>query len=483
VGERANLHAKTNPMAKSSLTDQQPHSTQIVPEQGATKTPRPAQNGVELAREIVRGIFAGVQAGVSVALADGTILREPDGALDATIILRHPAVLRALLVRISDLDAGEAIARGELNVEGDIERGLAVMDIVAATRTPREWIAITALAAKLPKPPPAQSTQRSREPARLRGRVHSPQRDRAAIAYHYDVSNDFYALWLDNNMTYSCAYFQDWNDTLDHAQLSKYDLICRKLRLRSGERLLDVGCGWGGLARFAAREYGANVVGVTLSRRQAEYAQARSSREGVDRRCRIELLDYRELATLGPFNKAASVGMVEHVGDSNMTTYFVAVFDALVPGGLFLNHGIVSQQPRPTGVHAFAKRFLPHRSRFTETYVFPDGEMPRLPEMSDAAQRAGFELRDVENLREHYAHTLRHWARRLAAGETAARSIVGDSTYNVWRFWLAGSAHNFATGRLGLVQMLLAKWTADARALLPATRADIYAVKGDGAWD
>lgn len=448
----------------------------VASEQGTGKlTELPAQ-GVQVAQEIMRRVFAGVQVGIAVALADGTVLREPDGPLDAKIILNHPAVLRALLRRTTDLGAGEAVARGDLDVEGDIERALAAMDTVAATRTPKDWISIAALAAKLPKPPVAADGQGGRAPARLRGRMHSLQRDRAAIAYHYDVSNDFYALWLDEHMTYSCAYFRDQADTLDRAQRNKYDLICRKLRLRSGERLLDVGCGWGGLARFSAREYGANVVGVTLSRRQAEYAQARTAREGLERRCRIELLDYRELATLGRFEKAASIGMVEHVGDTNLTEYFAAVFDALVPGGLFLNHGIISQQARATGVRALAERFFPHRSHFTENYVFPDGEMPRLPAMTDAAQRAGFELRDVENLREHYTQTLRHWARRLVAREAEARSMVGNSTVNVWRFWLAGSAHSFAIGRLGVVQMLLAKWTADARALVPATRADIYAV-------
>ena len=167
--------------------------------------------------------------------------------------------------------------------------------------------------------------------------------------------------------------------------------------------------------------------------------------------------------------------MVEHVGDANLGAYFTAVFDALEPGGLFLNHGIISQHARSTGTRALAERFFPHQSRFTETYVFPDGEMPRLPEMVAAAQRVGLEVRDVENLREHYTLTLRHWARRLAASEADARSIVGDSTYNVWRFWLAGSAHSFAIGRLGVVQMLLAKWTTDAVARVPATRADIYA--------
>jgi len=447
----------------------------IASERGAKKLPQRSVEGVQVAQEIVRRVFAGVHAGISVVLADGTVLREPDEPLEATIVLNHPAVLRALLRRTSDLGAGEAVARGDLDVEGDIERGLAAMDLVADTRTPKEWIAIAALAAKLSAPPREPPIRDGRGPARLRGRVHSLQRDREVIAYHYDVSNDFYALWLDDSMTYSCAYFKDQADTLDRAQRNKHDLICRKLRLRSGERLLDVGCGWGGLARFAAREYGVSVVGVTLSRRQAEYAQARNAREGLERRCRVELLDYRELAALGPFDKAASVGMVEHVGDANLGEYFDAVFRALVPGGLFLNHGIITQQAKATGVRAFAERFFPRRSRFTESYVFPDGEMPHLPVMAEAAQRAGFELRDVENLREHYTQTLRHWAQRLAAREAAARSIVGDSTYNVWRFWLAGSAHSFAIGRLGVVQMLLAKWTADARALVPATRADIYA--------
>jgi cyclopropane-fatty-acyl-phospholipid synthase len=448
---------------------------QIVPaEPVPTRLPERFPHDVQVAQEIVHRVFAGVHAGVAVTLMDGTVLRRPDGALEAAIVLKYPAVLRALLARTTDLGAGEAVARGDIDVHGDIECALTAMDVVAGTRSLKEWIAIAALAKKLPKLP-TTVMQPSRKPARLHGRPHSLQRDRDAIAYHYDVSNDFYALWLDENMTYSCAYFQNQTDTLDRAQINKYELICRKLRLRSGERLLDVGCGWGGLARFAAREYGANVVGVTLSRRQAEYAQARVARENLERCCRIELLDYRELQGLGPFNKAVSVGMVEHVGDANLTAYFTAVFDALEPGGLFLNHGIVSQHPRSTGTRAIAERFFPHRSRFTETYVFPDGEMPRLPEMTAAAQRAGLEVRDVENLREHYTLTLRHWASRLAASEAEARSIVGDSTYNVWRFWLAGSAHSFATGRLGVVQMLLAKWTTDAVARVPATRADIYA--------
>jgi cyclopropane-fatty-acyl-phospholipid synthase len=436
-------------------------------------------DGVEIAREILRRAFAGVNSSVGVKLADGMDLHQPTRPVDATIVLGYPGVLKLLLTRASDLAAGEAVVRGDIDVEGSVERAFEAMDEVAEARSSSEWVAIASLAARLPRMLRDDASRPGRAPANLRGRIHSPERDRAAIAYHYDLSNDFYELWLDKNMIYSCAYFQRKSDALDQAQMQKCDLICRKLRLKQGERLLDVGCGWGGLVRFAAREYGAQAVGVTLSRRQVDYARARIENEGLERQCRIEPLDYRELAPLGQFDKIASVGMVEHVGDAMMPTYFQVLLDALAPGGLFLNHGIVSQQPRISGLRAVVARFFPQRSRFTESYVFPDGEMPRLPEMTDAAQSAGFEVRDIENLREHYTLTLRHWLSRLEAHSERARVIVGDPTYNVWRFWLAGSAHSFATGRLGVVQMLLAKFAADGKAQIPMTRADIY---GQATW-
>ncbi len=433
----------------------------------------PASAAVQTAREIVQRTFDNIGAGVAVCLADGTALHEPAEPVRATIVLRDPSVLRALLTRGSDLAAGEAVLRGDLAVVGSVEQALVAMDAIAAARTPLEWVAISSLAARLPRSPSAADGSR-RGPARLRGRLHSPERDRAAIAYHYDVSNAFYELWLDEQLTYSCAYFRDESDTLEQAQTQKYELICRKLRLQPGERFLDVGCGWGGLVRYASREYGVGAVGVTLSHKQAEYAKARIAREGLADRCRIELLDYRELGALGSFDKVASVGMVEHVGDRNLGAYFNCVFAALAPGGLFLNHGIIAQHAPTGGMRALAQRFFPQRSRFTESYVFPDGQMPRLAPMTEAAQAAGFEVRDVENLREHYARTLREWLHRLEGEETAAREIVGDDTYRVWRYWLAGSAHSFAIGRLGVVQMLLARWTPDSRAHLPQTREDIY---------
>jgi cyclopropane-fatty-acyl-phospholipid synthase len=314
-----------------------------------------------------------------------------------------------------------------------------------------------------------------RQPARLTGRRHSRERDRAAVEYHYNVSNEFYALWLDANMTYSCGYFRNPTDSLDTAQLQKYDLIARKLRLKTGERVLDIGCGWGGFIRFLGRAYGARAVGITLSSRQADYARERIAREGLEKNCQVQLLDYRDAAALGMFDKIASVGMVEHVGSANLASYFSAAHGVLAPGGLFLNHGIVSQTPVPTGLRGVIARVMPPRSGFIERYVFPESDLLRLDRATAAAERAGFEMLDAENLRPHYQRTLQHWVQRLEANQTEARRIVGDETYNTWRLYMAGSAQGFGSGRLGVVQMLLAKPEADGSHRAPLTRDDIYA--------
>jgi cyclopropane-fatty-acyl-phospholipid synthase len=226
--------------------------------------------------------------------------------------------------------------------------------------------------------------------------------------------------------------------------------------------------------RFAAREYGAHAVGITLSKRQAEYARQRIDKEGLADRCTVELCDYRELSPLGPFDKAASIGMVEHVGSTMLPVYFRAVYGALVPGGLFLNHGITSQRSQSAGLARIVEFVFPKRSTFIERYVFPDGDLPRRSETISAAESAGFEVRDVENLREHYATTLRQWVSRLEANEETARATVGDETFNVWRFYMAGSAHGFSIGRMGLDQTLLVKRHPDGKADIPPTRADIY---------
>jgi cyclopropane-fatty-acyl-phospholipid synthase len=441
---------------------------------GADTPARHSDSSVDDARRLFEKLFEGRAEALAVELADGTSVYAPRERARATIVARSMKSLRALVLGASSSAAARAIASGELSVRGDVEHAIAQAESAGSNLSVRDRISIGLAALRLPAQLSPSETERARDAYRPRGKKHSLRRDRAAVAYHYDVSNDFYSLWLDTELVYSCAYFRDPANLLDRAQLDKLDHICKKLRLRAGERLLDVGCGWGSLVRFAAREYGATTVGITLSERQADHARKRIAAEGLEQRCQIEMLDYRELAQLGPFDKAASVGMVEHVGIPMLETYFRSVFGALRTGGLFLNHGISSQQRPSHGLAGALERVFPNKSTFIERYVFPDGDLPRLHDVIDAAEIAGFEVRDVENLREHYARTLRHWVRRLEANESAARAAVGDATFNVWRFYLAGSAHGFSGGRMGLDQTLLVKRTADGSAHVPPTRDDIY---------
>jgi cyclopropane-fatty-acyl-phospholipid synthase len=437
-------------------------------------TARQSVGPLVIARGLLAHLFDGSVESLAVELADGTSLYAPRSPARATIVARDLGALRSLILGPSSAAAATAVVRGDLDVRGDIEFAIGEVENASERLSTRDRVAVGLAALRLPSTPSTRAGRAARDAYRPRGRKHSRSRDKASVSYHYNVSNEFYSMWLDRELVYSCAYFRDSAESLDQAQLDKLDHICRKLRLRSGERFLDVGCGWGSLVRFAAREYGCKAVGITLSSRQAEYAREKIAAEGLSGRCSVDLVDYRELAPLGPFDKAASVGMVEHVGTAMLPVYFRAVYDALAPGGLFLNHGITSQRQLGSGVARFAERLFPKRSTFIDRYVFPDGDLPTLGEIIGAAESSGFEVRDVENLREHYAMTLRHWVRRLEANEAAARAAVGDETYNVWRFYIAGSAHGFSIGRMGLDQTLLVKRHPDGEAGVPQTRADIY---------
>jgi cyclopropane-fatty-acyl-phospholipid synthase len=264
-------------------------------------------------------------------------------------------------------------------------------------------------------------------------------------------------------MVYSCAYFRTPQDSIDDAQEQKLDYICRKLRLRAGERLLDIGCGWGGLVLHAARHYGVHATGITLSQEQLALAQQRISDARLSSRCELRLLDYRDAGQLGSFDKLVSVGMVEHVGEANLPEYFRAAMNVLKPGGVFLNHGIGRAGNRPK----------PAEPTFTDVYVFPDGELVPISAMLRYAEDAGFEVRDVENLREHYFLTLGQWLRRLESNEQRARDLVGDLKYRIWRLYLAGSAYYFQSGKLDLYQSLLVK-SQNGRSGMPLTRRDWY---------
>jgi cyclopropane-fatty-acyl-phospholipid synthase len=312
--------------------------------------------------------------------------------------------------------------------------------------------------------------------ARKLGTRHTPVRDAAAIQFHYDVGNSFYKLWLDQAMVYSCAYFRAEDDSLDEAQVAKLDLICRKLRLKPGERLLDIGCGWGALIMHAAKHYGVDATGITLSENQAVLARERIEQAGLGDRCRVAIRDYRTLTTTDAYDKISSVGMVEHVGLSHLPVYFASAYRALKPGGLFMNHGIISlgeARPRSVGERIFRKFW--RADAFIDKYVFPDGKLTATHDVISSAEGAGFEVRDVESLREHYAMTLRHWVRSLEEKRNEAISLVGDHTFRVWRLYMAASANAFATAKINIVQTLLAKPDERGHSNIPLTRDDLYA--------
>ncbi|MCQ2998457.1 C17 cyclopropane fatty acid synthase CfaB [Pseudomonas syringae] len=296
---------------------------------------------------------------------------------------------------------------------------------------------------------------------------HDKATDAASISYHYDVSNEFYQLWLDKEMVYSCAYFKTGNESLEQAQQDKFHHLCRKLRLKPGEYLLDVGCGWGGLARFAAREYGVKVLGITLSREQLKLARARVKAEGLEDRVDLQLLDYRDLPQDGRFDKVVSVGMFEHVGHANLALYAQRLYGAVKEGGLVMNHGITAKHidGRPVGRGA---------GEFIGRYVFPNGELPHVSRISSDISEAGLEVVDVESLRLHYAKTLEHWSSRLETHLEQAAAMVPEQTLRIWRLYLAGCAYGFAHGWINLHQILAVKPRADGSHDLPWTRADIY---------
>jgi cyclopropane-fatty-acyl-phospholipid synthase len=302
----------------------------------------------------------------------------------------------------------------------------------------------------------------------LLGLAHRLRNNQSNIAHHYDVSNAFYRTWLDSRMVYSCAYFHDWDDSLDDAQAQKLDHICRKLRLAEGERFLDIGCGWGALIFWAAERYGVRAKGITLSQKQFEYVRAQIAARNLTGRVDVELLDYADLPDVEAFDKIASVGMFEHVGPRNYDRYFGKISRVLVPGGFVLNHGIthngLTQKSLGSGM-----------GDFDEEYVFPGGELAHVSRVIEGLAAQGLELVDGEALREHYARTLWHWVDRLESNADTARAEVGEEKFRVWRIYMAGSAHAFDRGWMSLWQLLAGKPLRDGRLPHPLTRDYMYA--------
>lgn len=379
-----------------------------------------------------------------------------------TLVLKHPGSLRRMFMPLNELNLGEAYIYDDFDIEGDIESAFALADyLLYSTFGPMERLRFGARLLSLPLNGSRPYASRY---IRLDGERHSRSRDRAAISYHYDLSNDFFASFLDERMQYSCAYFRSLRDDLDTAQLQKLDYICRKLRIHPQDRLLDIGCGWGGLLMHAVTRYDADAVGVTLSQTQANLARERIKEAGLRHLCHVEVNDYRDFHDYEGFHKIVSVGMFEHVGEAQLSEYFRKVWDLLTPGGVFLNHGIAHDETRHGKI----------APSFTDRYVFPDSELIPIGTVLRVAESCGFEVRDVESLREHYVHTLRNWLRRLEENREQILRTTDETVWRIWRLYMAGAAHRFKTGRLNMYQTLLVKPNRGVSGF-PMTREDWYA--------
>ena len=362
-----------------------------------------------------------------------------------TLALRRPEALKALF-RPGLGKIAKAYVEGDIDLDCDIHDLASFAESLCG---------------------PQQIDLKRRDSSNWKWWSHTRRFDRNAISHHYDVSNEFFALWLDRQRVYSCAYFKTPDDSLDLAQQQKLDHICRKLNLAEGERFLDVGCGWGGLIFRAAERYGARATGITLSEQQFAYVTAQIKVRHLADRCEVRLLDYRDFPEDEPFDKIASVGMFEHVGKKNLPAYFSKLNRLLKPGGMLMNHGL-------TSAGLYSGGLTPDVADFIDRYVFPGGEIPHLSKEIELMATAELECFDVECLRPHYAKTLWHWVERLDAHKTAARALVGEKKYRIWRIYMAGYALAFERGWVSVYQVLAGKRLASGKLGTPLTRDYMY---------
>ncbi|WP_328413646.1 cyclopropane-fatty-acyl-phospholipid synthase family protein [Streptomyces violaceus] len=410
------------------------------------------------AAQRLQGLFTqllGAPPPVRVRAWDGS-QAGPPGA--PTLVVRNRRALRRLLFKPGELGLARAWVAGDLDIEGDLyttldllagdiwERGEDARTLAQALRDPEVRAAVRGLVRLAGPPlPPAPPPEEARSP---RPHLHTKRSDRRAISHHYDVGNDFYEIVLGPSMVYSCAYWKSPDSpdsTLEQAQHDKLELVCRKLGLRPGQRLLDVGCGWGSMAIHAAREHGVSVVGVTLSQEQAAYARKRVAEEGLTDRIEIRVQDYRDVRD-GPYDAISSIGMAEHVGADRYLEYAADLYDLLKPGGRLLNHQIARRPQRDETTYEV--------DPFINSYVFPGGELQPVGITVTQLERAGFEVRDVESIREHYALTLRRWVTRLEADWKRAVQLTGPGRARVWRLYMAACAVAFERNRIGVNQVL-----------------------------
>jgi cyclopropane-fatty-acyl-phospholipid synthase len=413
-----------------------------------------------IAQRMLRLIFRNYPGSFSIQLWDGSGLRIGGMPPEFSLGLKQPWVLRDLILFRDPVRLAEAYFDGALEVDGDFNAVMSLryhLEKLQLALREKLWLVYHALTLGLVKASQHSAASNDTQPQH--------ENNVESIAFHYDVSNDFYRLWLDERMLYSCAYFESAEQTLEQAQCNKLDLICHKLRLQAGESLLDIGCGWGALVCWAAKHYGVQAHGITLSSNQYQYACDEVKRQGLEGQVKIELRNYRDLPSVATYDKVSSIGMFEHVGLKNLPGYFSTVHRVLKPNGLFLNHGITSDEPDwSSGVS----------TRFINRYVFPDGELDTVSNIQQRMEEEKFEIFDVEGLRPHYALTLRHWVKRLEEKHDEVVSLVSERTYRIWRLYMTGCALQFEQGSTGIYQILAVRKEAGLP-WLPLTRRDLYA--------
>ncbi|MFC8434326.1 class I SAM-dependent methyltransferase [Streptomyces sp. NPDC057253] len=406
----------------------------------------------------------GAELPVRIRAWDGSQAGPPDAP---TLVVRNRRAVRRLLWKPGELGLARAWVAGDLDIEGDFYGALGLLSglvweraetrsalrVLRDARTRAALFGLVRLGGlPLPPAPPREEIRR------VRGHLHTRRSDRRAISHHYDVGNGFYEIVLGPSMVYSCAYWPDQDAPLEQAQHDKLDLVCRKLALQPGQRILDVGCGWGSMAIHAAREYGVRVVGITLSHEQAAYARKRVADAGLTDRIEIRVQDYRDVVD-GPYDAISSIGMAEHVGSEKYLEYAQDLYRLLAPGGRLLNHQIARRPMSDESAYDL--------DEFIDAYVFPDGELAPLGTTVTLLERAGFEVRDVESIREHYAHTLRRWVTNLESGWQRAVRLTGPGRARVWRLYMAACALGFERNHLGVNQVLAVRTPESGASGLP----------------
>ncbi|MDA8163491.1 MAG: cyclopropane-fatty-acyl-phospholipid synthase [Desulfobacteraceae bacterium] len=429
------------------------------------------ENRLAAARRLFEQVGELINARFSVRLWDGSMV--PLGKnvnTDFFIAVNDPGAISSLLRRPTHENLLLHYAKGNLEIHGDL------IDFVAVAREKRpkdklkklSRLSLCRSALPLLLTPGRKAAVRHGYRQDEVGRRESRRDNKKFIQFHYDISNDFYGLFLGSEMLYSCGYFTHPDNSLDQAQEDKLEMICRKLRLREGEKLLDIGCGWGGLVCYAARKHGVRAHGITLSQKQLDYAREKIKRLGLEDQVTVELRDYATVE--GTYDKIASIGMFEHIGIANMEKYFRKISSLLRDRGILLNHGI-SRHAKPT--RRAARKIRPER-RLLLKYIFPGSELDNVGHTIDMMEICGFEVHDVEAWREHYAFTARHWYRRLMARKQEALELVDPEKFRMWALYLAGVSIGFADGSMHICQVVATKHGAKGPSGLPLTRVDLY---------